>query len=289
MEVFLIIVTTVFATLGNAGVRLFEEKVQKSRRDLMMFMAMYVFLGGILFLLSSRMNIPKTMTGWLLAVGYGVCYFMANIGNCESFLCGPMSLSNVISSCSVLFPIVFGCIAYQETMTLPHVLGIACLFVIFILTGVGTGGDTEEISLRWIVLVLLSFVGSGFCAVITVAYSRLTQGDGNGFMAIGFLLSAAMLFAYGWRAGAKESRQQVCMTWGFAGTACLTAAGCFVGNALLFKLSSIMDASVLYPLYNGLKVVAVTLLSWLGFREQMTRKKVLILIVGICAIVLMNL
>lgn len=50
-----------------------------------------------------------------------------------------------------------------------------------------------------------------------------------------------------------------------------------------------MDTTVLYPLYNGLNVVLLTVVSCLAFRERMTRKKLMILFVGICAIVLMNL
>lgn len=290
MELALIMLTSCFATLGSASVRLFEERVQKSHRDLMAFMTSYVFLGGVVFLLTSRMELPASGTGWLLAVIYGVCYSMANIGNCESFLCGPMSLTSVITSCSVLIPIVFGCAAYGEVMTLPHLLGIGFLIGMFVLTGVGSGGGEREISPRWLLTVLLSFVGSGVCAVITVVYSRMAEGTGrNGFLAMGFFCSAAILLVYALCAGPKDTRQPLRLTWGFAGTSCLTALGSFVSNGLMLCLSATMDTTVLYPLYNGLNVVLLTVVSCLAFRERMTGKKLMILLVGICAIVLMNL
>lgn len=290
MNFVLIFVTSCFATLGSANVRLFEEKVQRSRRDLMAFMTTYVFLGGVLFFLTSGMTFPSGSTGWLLAVGYGVCYSMANIGNCESFLCGPMSLTSVIVSCSVLIPIVFGCVAYHETMRMVHVLGIACLIGMFVLTGVGGGEEKKEILPRWFLTVLFSFLGSGICAVITVVYSRMTQGEGrNGFLAMGFFFSAAILLAYALCFGPKDMPQRPKLSWGFAGTACMTAIGSYVSNGLMIRLSSMVHTVILYPVYNGLNVILVTLVSCLAFRERMTRKKVVILLVGICALVLMNL
>lgn len=234
MKFSLIMLTSCFATLGSASVRLFEEKVQKNRRDLMVFMTTYVLLGGVLFLLTSSMEFPGTKGGWLLAVGYGVCYAMANIGSCESFLCGPMSLTSVITSCSVLIPIVFGCAAYHEVMTLPHLLGIAFLIGMFALTGVGSGGGEKEASPRWLVMVLLSFLGSGICAVIAVAYSRMTNGAGqNGFLAMGFFCSAAIFLIYVLRLGPRNTQEPLRLTWGFAGTGSLTALACFVSNGLL--------------------------------------------------------
>lgn len=58
MEFALILFTSCFATLGNASVRLFESKVQKNRRDLLAFMTSYVFLGGVLFFVTSIWIFP---------------------------------------------------------------------------------------------------------------------------------------------------------------------------------------------------------------------------------------
>lgn len=87
---------------------------------------------------------------------------MANIGNCGCFLYGPMSLSSVIKSCSVLLPIGYGCLVYQETMTLHHLLGIACLILLFILTGLGNREGKKEISPRWFLTMPMSFLAMVF-------------------------------------------------------------------------------------------------------------------------------
>lgn len=289
MEFALIMLTSCFATVGSASVRLFEQRVQKNRRDLMAFVTSYVLLGGLLFLLSSRMEFPKTAGGWLLAVIYGICYSMANIGSCESYLRGPMSLTSVITSCSVLIPIVFGCVAYHETMTLPHLIGIAFLIGMFVLTGLGSGGSGREVTPSWFLTVLMSFLGSGICAIITVLYSRMADGAGrNGFLAMGFFCSAAILLVYVLRL-TPAAGEPLPLGWGFAWTSGLTALGCFISNGLMLRLSATMNTTVLYPLYNGLNVVLLTVVSCLAFRERMTKKKLMILLVGICAIVLMNL
>lgn len=290
MEFALIMLASCFVTLGSVGVRLFEQRVQKNRRDLMAFATTYVLLGGLLFLLGSRMAFPTTAGGWLLAVLYGICYSMANIGSCESYLRGPMSLTSVITNCSVLIPIVFGCVAYHEAMTLPHLIGIAFLIGMFVLTGLGSGGGEREVTPSWFLTVLMSFLGSGICAIITVLYSRMADGAGrNGFLAMGFFCSAAILLAYVLHLAPAAAGEPLPLSWGFAWTSGLTALSCFISNGLMLRLSAMMNTTVLYPLYNGLNVVLLTVVSCLAFRERMTRRKLMILLVGICAIVLMNL
>lgn len=110
--------------------------------------------------------------------------------------------------------------------------------------------------------------------MITVVYSRLMQGEErNGFLAMGFFFASAILLAYGLCSGRKEPCERFCLTWGFSGTAILTALGSFVSNGMTLLLNGMMDASVLYPLYNGLNVVLLTLVSCLAFRERMTGKR----------------
>ena len=50
MNLLLPLVAGATACLGNISIRLFEEKVQKSRRDLQVFQALYNLLSGLVFL-----------------------------------------------------------------------------------------------------------------------------------------------------------------------------------------------------------------------------------------------
>lgn len=292
MFLFLPVLAGVTACVSSIGIRLFEEKVQKHQRDLQAFQSLYLLLCGLVFLVLSGFRFPVTARGLLLTVAFAVCLSVSTIGTTASYLCGPMSLSCVISSCSVVLPILFGCLVYKESLTVLHLIGIAFLLATFILTGFGSGEGKKEITLKWALMVLLSFLGNGFGAVVLAVYARLPEtGSNSGFMAISFFLSALLMFLYlcVTGRGAGRIKEPVQLSIPFFWTAGLSALGCFGTNLLIIYLSGVMPASLLHPVYNSASGILVSLVSWLLFRERMNRKKVLILLLGICAVVALNL
>ena len=292
MHIFLPVLAGVTACVSSVGIRLFEEKVQKHQRDLQAFQSLYVLLCGLVFLVLSGFRFPTTVRGLLLTVAFAVCLAVSTIGTATSYLCGPMSLSSVISSCSVVLPILFGCLVYDEQLTVMHIIGTALLLATFVLTGSGSGEGKQEITLKWILMVMLSFLGNGFGAVVLAVYARLPEaGSNNGFMAISFFVSALLLVVYLCFTGRGEgrSKEPVRLSMPFFWTAGLSALGCFGTNLLIIYLSGVMPASLLHPVYNSASGILVTLASCLLFRERMDRKKALILLLGICAVVFLNL
>ena len=292
MNLLLSFIAAVTASINSIGIRLFEEKVQKNRRDLQAYQAMYIFLSGVVFLLLSGLRFPVTTAGWLLTVAFGLCLAVSSIGTAESYLCGPMSLSGVIISCNVVMPVVFGCLVYREILGVTHLIGIGFLLLTFVLTGLGSGEGKKGIFLKWILMVLLGFLGNGFGAIVLAIYARLPEpANDNGFMAVGFFLGAVMLLSYTMFTGrgGVRFREPVHVTKPFMLLAVWAAIGCFLTNLLIIYLSGVMPASLLHPIYNGTSGVMITLVSCLCFRERMDRRKALILTLGICAVVFLNL
>lgn len=292
MLMFLPVLAGVTACVSSVGIRLFEEKVQKHQRDLQAFQSLYLLLCGLVFLVLSGFRFPTTALGLLLTVAFAGCLSVSTIGTTASYLCGPMSLSSVINSCSVVLPILFGCLVYDEKMTVLHLIGIALLLATFILTGTGSGEGKKEITLKWALMVLMSFLGNGFGAVVLAVYARLPEtGSDSGFMAISFFISALLLFlclCFTGR-GAGRAEEPVRLSMPFFWTSGLSALGCFGTNLLIIYLSGVMPASLLHPVYNSASGILVSVVSCLLFRERMDRKKVLILVLGICSVVFLNL
>lgn len=288
MNLLLPLVAGMTACVGNVSIRLFQAKVQTSRRDLQGFQVLYTLLCGVVFLLVSGFRFPTTAAGLLLTVAFAGCLVASTIGVAQSYLCGPMSLSGVIISCSVVLPVAFGCLVYHEALRAMHFLGIGFLLATFILTGTGSGEGKKEINIRWILWVMLSFLGSGFGAIVLAAYSKLPEvNNNNGFMAMSFFVESAMLGLY--VLGGRKGEKKVRVTMPFFGLAMLSAVGCFGTNLLIIYLSGVMPASLLHPIYNGVAGIVTTVVSCLAFRERMTWKKALILALGICAVVFLNL
>lgn len=292
MKLFLPLLASVTVCIRGVGIRLFQERVQRNGRELQVFQILYTFLCGLLFLAFSGLRFPQSEKGLLLAAAFAVCLSGCTIGLTQSLLCGPMSLSGVISSCSVVMPILFGCLVYEETLSGLHLVGIGCLLATFAVTGLGTEEGRKEITPRWLFMVMLNFLGGGFGAIILAIYNKLPEpGTNNGFMVLSFFGAAVLLTVFtllNWR-GLDRKQETVHITGEFAGYIAIAALGCFGTNMLIIYLSGVMPASLLHPLYNGAGGLLMTLVSCILFRERMTAKKAVILLLGLCTVVLLNL
>lgn len=274
MKLLLPLLASVTVCVRSIGIRLFQEKVQKTLRDLQIFQSLYTLFCGVVFLLLSGFRFPQTGAGLCLSAAFAVCLTSCTIGLSQGLLCGPMSLTSVISSCSVVMPILFGCLVYRETLGALHLLGIVCLLGTFILTGIGSGEDKKEITPKWVCMVMMNFLGGGFGAIILALYNKLPeQGSNNGFMSLSFFGASVLLAAFTWFVHRKEQKpEKVRLTKSFLGFVSLAALGCFGTNLLIIHLSGIMPASLLHPLYNGASGLMMTLISCLLFRERMSWK-----------------
>jgi multidrug transporter EmrE-like cation transporter len=65
--------------------------------------------------------------------------------------------------------------------------------------------------------------------------------------------------------------------------------GGFIGNSILMSLNTAMPASLLYPLVNGGIAVIVAIMSCVIFKEKLTLQRALTILVGLAAIVTLNL
>ena len=292
MNSLLVLVCSICATLSSIGIRCFQTRIQKSNHQLLLFQFGYILIDALIFLVMAGFTMPTAWNAWLLAIAFSFCMFTASIGGAESYLHGPMSLSSIIINCNVLMPIVAGCISYHETLSAAHIVGILFLLATLVLSGIGPRQEKREIAPIWYLYVLMGFLGNGFGAIILSAYGKQFQGVGNqSFLGLSFLLSALLLLGYYFYSGIRkpEKTDPIRPIPLFLLLITFSAIGCFGTNILLLFLSSRMPASMLYPIYTGGTSLLICLISCIVFQEKMTRKKLLNILLGLIAVILLNL
>lgn len=288
----LILLCSAAAALSSIGIRVFQTRIQKNDLQLQLFQFGYILVDALIFLIMSGFSLPTARNAWLLAIAFAFCMLFATIGLAESYQCGPMSLSSIIINCNVLMPILAGCIAYKETLRPVHILGILFLMATLVLSGIGPKTEKRDIAPIWYLYVLMAFLGNGFGAIILSAYGKQFQGAGNqSFLGAAFFLSALLLLAFYFYSGTRhaEKSSPIRPFSLFLLLIGLSAGGCFAVNILLLHLSGVMPASLLYPLYTGASTLLICLVSCIIFKEKLTRKKVINILLGLTAVILLNL
>lgn len=292
MNFVLLLLSGAIASISGLSIRSFQLYIQKHPLQMQLYQVFSMSIGAVIYLILSGFTLPTAQESWLLALCFGVCLAVSSIGYAEAMHNGPFSLTGIINSCNVLIPILIGCIFFREQLLLFHIVGILLLLCTFILPSIGVKGEKKEIRPIWYFQILLSFLGNGFGAVILSAFNKLpAPGSSDSFMALSFFIGALLILAYLLvrKVSKPESVIQLPFSWLLVGLLAVSALCVFSCNSLLIRLAAVYPGSMLFPVYNGISSVLSCLASCLFFRESIDRKKFITILLGIGAVVLLNL
>ena len=292
MNFLLLLLSGAIASLSGLSIRSFQIYVQKHPLQMPFYQVLSMGIGSIVYLVLSGFTLPASAASWGLALSFSLCLGASSIGYTEAMQNGPFSLTNIINSCNVLIPILVGCIAFRERLLLPHMIGIALLLSTFILSGTGNRGEQREIRPIWYFQILLSFLGNGFGAVILSAFNKLPDPcSSDSFMAVGFFFGALLIMAYVLVCRVRKPGSVFALqpSWRLTGLLSVSALCVFGCNSLMIRLAAVYPSAMLFPVYNGISSVLSCLASCLLLKEAIDKKKFLTLLLGIGAVVLLNL
>lgn len=295
MNLLLALLSATAHSMNSVAIRTYQTKLQRSMADFRLYQTVVALVVSLSNLVLSGFVMELDRMGLLLALCYGLDLALTGILTAKCFACGPMSLTSVITNACVLLPIAVGCIWYGEIMTAPQIIGCLLLAGCFVLSAVNPkkgGGEKTEIPHKWYLLVFLAFFCNGMGAVLLNIYGRVAAaGQRSSFLALGYFVSAVIYFAN----HLVLRQKSVPMDLKSIGRPLLillllmSSMGGFIGNSILMSLNTVMPASLLYPLVNGGIAVIVAIASCVIFREKLTMQRLLTILVGLAAIVALNL
>ena len=161
--------------------------------------------------------------------------------------------------------------------------------------GVSQGSTLAEVQLEkealkegnkkiWLLLVL---IGSGMADAMANIYEQVGHPDGkDGYLLVTFV--TALVLATGFAlSGAKSWKGNFGKDDLFFGML-IGVPNYFSARFLLLALGSV-DAVIAYPVYSVATLITITVVGLLCFREKLSRKKALALVMIIAALCLLNL
>ncbi len=216
------------------------------------------------------------------ALAYGICFCF----EISALSCGPMSLTLLIQSYSLLLPTFYGILFLNETAGATFWIGIALLALCLFLTYFDKNGIGEKISLKWGIYVTLAFLGNGMCSVIQKMQTT-EQGTAyqNEFMILALAMITVCFAAVGLVREKKELSPFLKRGW-YWGALC----GIFNGgvNFGVLILADQMPASVQFPLISAGSIIAAALFSQFLYKEHLTPRQWVGFCVGILSVVCLN-
>lgn len=252
------------------------------------------FSGFLMMLIYSGGNLNFNIETISFAALFSVLFAVSILFHTFALSVGPLSLTALILSYSLLVPTFYGVFVYDEKLTGLSIAGIAFLAVSIYMTNFKKSIENPKaatLSKKWYIYVGLAFLGNGFCSVTQRAHQLYCDGQfGKEFMVIAFGLAALWLLPFMIKNEMRKKNSwqfkntlTKCWLWFF-----LDALGVLVVNMLVIKLSVRMNASIMFPVISAGEILSVAAFSLLLYKERLSKMQIIGVIIGVIAVVFLN-
>ena len=250
-----------------------------------------LFFNAMIFLSAAALSAPVifreiSLSDFAWGAAFGFFSVLFQLFYCFALRYGPVSITVLTVNCSMIVPVCFSVLFFNEQLTLCRVIGIVTVILAFILNTEMTKGRKH--SIVWIVSALTAFAANSGCSIVQKSFTVISHsGDKAEFVAAAYLCAAVMSFVIIALFRVKKANITYKVTVKVCITA-LTIGGILFSFQLLNTYAvSIIDGTVLYPVYNGGSTLLSTFVGLLFFREKMSVRQTAGMISGIIGIVLL--
>lgn len=238
-------------------------------------------IGTILFLTLGLINgFSWHFETMLFSIGYGISLCISMHAGFKALSIGPMALTSIIASFSLIIPFLFGIILWNESLTLLKFIGIILLLFSIILINIK---KETGFSAKWLFYALATLLTNGICSVIQkmhqINFPTLYRTE---FMFWALLcVSMILLVTHNTKRNGKELFE-----FSLLGIASGVANCCT--NYIVLYLSATENASVLFPIIAVANIVTVWVIGLLFFKERLKILQTIGLIIGVVSVVLLK-
>lgn len=230
---------------------------------------------------------PVSSATVILALCYGFCMGFVAIFGIRSFKTGPMSLTSIFGTFSMIIPIMVGFVFWKEAVTFMKVAGILIMFAAIYLI-ISPSGD-GKITKKWVFNVCIYALSTGLMTTFHQLGARVRPEESHMFLAMGFFF-ATVFICFNIPYCQKHPDKKI--TKRFFSMENLN--GLFVGilgaiNSICgVKILTLIDSTVFYPVKVGACLICNALLSFFLFHEKLGKKQVIGFILGSIAILILT-
>lgn len=241
----------------------------------------------LVFLITSggRLTFKAETFGWSIA--FAAAYSVSVIASMLAIRWGPLSLTSLIVSCSLIIPTLFGLLFLNEPVSEWLILGIVLLLMSLLLINIERKTSERKITLKWGICILMAFIGNGVCSTVQKLQQLASGGRyKNELMILALLITIVVMALLSGITERKNALTQLKQGLGYY-TVCGLSNG--VTNYLTLVLANRMPASVMFPVISAGGVVLAALIAIFVYKEKLQPQQWLGMLLGTLAVIALNL
>ncbi len=283
MNYILLAVSVMSQVLRNCIYNTVGKKASKNTVFVFQFNSVMYILCTVVFAMLAITN-PLSWFTIALGIGYGILTVLTDVYTIKALSSGPMYLTVLITTSSMLIPTIFGMMLANETPSILKIVSILLLIGFIYLSG---EKDTDGVvSKKWIFNCSVCFVTAGMIGVLQKLHQLSEwKGELNGFLATAFV-SALICAVIVTKKNAKETSEKMVFTRKHYVIALLCGVCVFAMNLINLKLSGLIPSQIFFPLVNGGSIILSSVSSILIFKEKLAMRQIIGLCGGIVSLIL---
>lgn len=269
----------------SATTKLFNQNCSNSA----VFNAMRSCTALVLFALIAAFGFTFHLPTVLFGVLYGTCLCISMFAGYQALCRGPMALTSMLVSFSVMIPLIYGITVGNETLKKIQYLALVLLLLAIILTNadkIKAKKTTQTNYCLWLLFVGITFACNGICSILQKQHQSLyPEAYSREFMLFAMLLCSSVFSISAFRKiSPKELRGIKGKRYGV-----LSGLANAIANFLTWVLAGMENASVLFPIISAGTILASLVCGRLLFKEKLKANHYAALALGIIAVVLLKL
>lgn len=247
-----------------------------------------VFIGWVILFLREPSIEWKVLPYSLL---FGFFYTVCQIGFINALKVGSMAITSLILQLSLIAVTIWGFIFWNDAIT--WYVGIGLLLVavaLFLCIYVGKKKDesTNQCFWKWLIFAAMAFLGNAGCSIVQRTEQMHFNGEYGGMlMLFATGISCVFYFFIFLKSDKTDSVSIVKTSSAFPifGGICDVLLNLFV----MILATSTLSPSLIYPVLS-IGVIAITsMFSALVFKEKLSYRQWIGIVIGACAVVLLSL
>ena len=236
-----------------------------------------------------------SLTSLTFAAIYGLLLILAQWFYTAALGKGNTALCSTVYSLGFILPTLSGAIFWSETFTLLDAIGIALAASAVVVSGFKKPrGEQKSEKTSYFLPLLVAMLASGGLGIVQKIQQKSEFAyQKSSFLTLAFLLAAVMsLLAAIFVGKRNETRCETGGTRTFSAKKLGIAAcvGLFFAscNLLNTSLAGMLDSAIFFPTLNIGVILLSTVCGALLLKERITRRDMLVLLIGSASILLLN-
>lgn len=279
-------VILVLATIVMSMQSIFSKQYNKKcgSPNPMIYTVVSTFFALLFFCVLSggRLRIPLQLLPY--AAGFGVAYAAAFAGLNSAISEGPLSYSSLVNAYSLIIPTMYGIVILKDKIRITAYVGIALLCVSIFL--INKKREDGKLNARWVLYILISFVGNGMASVIQKMQQLRFDGAYKNEFMMAALVVAFLILTLIALAQKKEVIAEIKGCWNYAALAGVANG---IANLSTMILGAVIPSAILFPTFSAGSMTIMLLASLFLYKEKLSKIQIVGYAVGILSICALNL